>query len=158
MFNSGDYVLYNYNVCKIRKVETIHDHEYYVMSPVEDDSLVVKVPLVSQDKLLKHIMSKEESLSLIEKIPDIEEITVQDHALENEYKHLMTTGNREDLVKIIKTTYTRNKFRKDNGKKAGEKDSNYFNLAEKALYNEIGVSLGMSFNETKEYIINSLNR
>lgn len=156
MFNIGDFILYNYNVCKIKSIQSIHEHDYYVLNPVDDESLVVKVPLDSADKLLRHVMNKEESLSLIKRMPSIEEIKVNDHSLENEYKKLMTTGNRDDLVKIIKTTYNRNKFRTDNGKKVGEKDSNYFNLAEKALYNELGISLGMNFDETKEYVINAL--
>ena len=37
-----------------------------------------------------------------------------------------------------------------------EKDDAYFHLAKKSLYNEIAIVLGMSFDETKEYIINRL--
>ena len=33
----------------------------------------------------------------------------------------------------------------------------YFYNAEKRLYNELSISLGLTFNETKEYIINKLN-
>lgn len=63
----------------------------------------------------------------------------------------------EDLIKIIKTTYLRNDYRIKNGKRVSEKDSIYFNMAEKRLYNELSISLNLSFNETKEYIINKLN-
>ena len=33
----------------------------------------------------------------------------------------------------------------------------YFNLAEKYLYNEFSVVLNLSYDETKEYVINSVN-
>ena len=33
----------------------------------------------------------------------------------------------------------------------------YFYNTEKRLYNELSISLGLTFNETKEYIINKLN-
>ena len=33
---------------------------------------------------------------------------------------------------------------------------NYFNKAEKYLYNELSIALNMSFDETKDYIINKL--
>jgi CarD family transcriptional regulator len=156
MFKSGEYVLYNCTVCLIKEIVTIHDQNYFVLNPVEDTSLVIKLPVSNADNLLKKIMSKDEALALIKKIPLIKVIENQDHSLENEYKKLMNSGNREDLVKIIKTTYLRNQFRKDNGKKMGEKDSNYFNLAEKALYDEIALSLHKSFGETKDFIINSI--
>ena len=42
----------------------------------------------------------------------------------------------EDLIKIIKTTYLRNKERIDNNKKIGGTDDEYFKQAEKYLYNE----------------------
>lgn len=156
MFKSGEYVLYNYTVCLIKEIVSIHDRDYFVLCPLEDESLVIKLPVNNANNILKKIMSKEDALKLIENIPNIKVIENQDRSLENEYKKLMNSGNREDLVKIIKTTYLRNQFRKDNGKKIGEKDSNYFNLAEKALYDEIALSLNKNFNDTKEFIINSI--
>lgn len=157
MFKENEYVLYNYNVCKIKEIISIHDNDYYVLNPVEDDSLVIKLPVNNPRKTLRKIIDKEDALILINKIPSIEEIKVKDHSLEQEYKRLMNTGDREDLVKIIKTTYSRNKFREDNGKKMGEKDSNFFNLAEKALYDELAISLGKTFAETKQFIIDTIN-
>src|SRR5574344_735574 len=156
-FKISDYVLYNYNVCKIKGVVKIHDNDYYVLSPVEDDSLTIKVPVSNEHNLLKKVMSKSEALTLIKIIPSIEVIDIQDHSLEQEYKRLMISGDRKDLVKIIKTTYMRNKYRKDNGKKLGEKDSNYFELAEKALYDEIAVSLNKTFDDAKKFVIDTIN-
>ena len=157
MFKVNEYVLYKYNVCKIREIINIHDVEYYVLNPVEDTSLVIKLPVNNPKNILREIICKKEALEWINKIPNIEEIQVKDHSLEQEYKRLMNTGDREDLVKIIKTTYTRNKFREDNGKKMGEKDSNYFNLAEKALYDELAISLDKTYKETKEFVIDTIN-
>ena len=39
-----------------------------------------------------------------------------------------------------------------------EKDESYFEKAERRLYNELSVSLGMSYHETKEYITNSVQK
>ena len=41
----------------------------------------------------------------------------------------MQNGTHEDLIKIIKTTYLRNKERLDNNKKTTDKDNYYFNQA-----------------------------
>ena len=73
--------------------------------------------------------------------------------MENEYKRLLDTRALNDLVKIIKTTYLRNKERIDNKKKISEKDDNYFNKAEDYLYTELSVALNMKKSEVKKYII-----
>lgn len=72
--------------------------------------------------------------------------------IEAEYKNLLSSGSHEDLIKIIKTTYLRNKKRLDNKKKIGDKDNYYFKKAERYLYNEFSISLNMSFENTKDYI------
>lgn len=86
----------------------------------------------------------------------IEILNMENKLLENEYKKLLSDENHESLIKIIKTTYLRNKARVDSKKKVSEKDEYYFKLAEKYLYNELSVVLGMSYDKTKEYIINNL--
>ena len=47
------------------------------------------------------------------------------------------TNEIDDLIKIIKTTYLRNDNRQKEGKKLADKDSFFFNKAEKFLYTEI---------------------
>lgn len=70
-----------------------------------------------------------------------------------QYKLLLNNGSHENLIQIIKTAYLRNKERMDHKKKISDKDHHYFELAEKYLYTEIGTALGMSYVETKEYIV-----
>lgn len=146
MYKIGDYVVYKKDVCIIKEI----DDNYYVLNPVDDKSLTIKVFCTSN--LIRDIITKEESEKLINSIPNIEVINVSDKLLENEYKRLLTTGSLEDLVKIIKTTYLRNENRINNHKKIGEKDDNYFKKSEKLLYNELAISLGKTYEETKNYI------
>lgn len=70
----------------------------------------------------------------------------------------MKSGTHEDLVKIIKTSYLRNQIRILNNKRISEIDDEYFRRAEKYLYEEIGIVLNLSFENTKEYIINKLKK
>lgn len=70
----------------------------------------------------------------------------------------MKSGTHEDLVKIIKTSYLRNQIRILNNKRISEIDDEYFRRAEKYLYEEIGTVLNLSFENTKEYIINKLKK
>ena len=67
------------------------------------------------------------------------------------------TEKEENLIKIIKTTYTRNNERLKKGKQVGEKDETYFNKAEKLLYSELAISLGMNYDEVKQYIFDTIH-
>ena len=70
----------------------------------------------------------------------------------------MRTNKQEDLIKIIKTTYLRNKEREETGKKIADKDQTFFEQAEKYLYNELSIALNMNYQEIKNYIIEYINK
>ena len=150
MYKVGDYVVYKKDVCKIKNVNS----ENYILTPIDDETLTITLPI--SNKLLRDLIDKDSCIELIRSIPNIEVIKVSDKLIENEYKKLLNSGNLEDLVKIIKTTYLRNKNRLSSHKKIGEKDDNYFKKAEKLLYNELSISLGLTFDETKDYVINTV--
>lgn len=155
MFKIGNYVIYKRDVCKIENRVEKDGVEYFELTPIDDNSLKIKVP--TNNELLKSLMTKEEVYDLIKKIPDINIIKSDDKMIEYEYKNLISTGNKEDLIKIIKTTYLKNKERLENKKKISDKDNSYFEKAERILYNEISIVLGKTFDETKEYIIEKVS-
>ena len=155
MYKIGEFVVYKRNVCSISDIKEINNKKYYILIPIDDKTLTISIPVDSNN--IRTIITKEESEKLIQSIPNIEIIKVNDKLIENEYKKLLSTGNLEDLVKIIKTTYLRNKERIDNKKKIGEKDESYFNKAETLLYNELSISLGKNYSDTRNYIIEKVN-
>ncbi len=156
MYKVNDYVVYKKDVCKIREIKKnqMNGKDYYILSPIDDQSLIIGIPIDNKIDYLKSVMTKKEAYDLINKIPNIEPLkNIDDRYIEKSYKELLLSGTHEDLIKIIKTTYLRNNDRLKNNRKISEKDSNYFKQAEKYLYNEISVSLNMTFDETKAYII-----
>lgn len=146
------YIIYRKEVCKIIKEEG----KVYHLIPVNDSSIKYQVP--TNSPLLKEVITREEIDKLLTEIPEINTLNLEDKQIEQTYKELMKSGTHEDLVKIIKTTYTRNELRKLNNKKISEKDDEYFKRAEKYLYEEIGLVLDLNFEETKKYIINKLKK
>ena len=156
MFKIGDYVVYKRDVCKITDYRKKHikNTDYYTLVPILDDTLKIDVPVNST--FLRNIISKEEMEKIINNIPNIDVIDINDKLFENEYKKLLHDGGYEGLIKIIKTTFLRNRDRIDKRKKISEKDDNYFNLAEKYLYSEFSVVLGLSYDETKTYVIDRI--
>lgn len=158
MFKKGDYVVYRRNVCKITdiKKEPTNNLDCYLMIPIDDESLTINVPTITDKEHLKAIISKTEVESLIKKIPDIKVIVESDTNIETEYKKLLGSNSHEDLIQIIKTTYLRNEARKKDGKKMAQVDTNYFKKAEQKLYNEFSISLGMEYAATKKYVLQKL--
>ena len=153
MYNINDYVVYRKNVCKVKEIKRKdNDNKYYILVPINDESLKIEVPVSNNKSILRELIKKEEIDKLINEIPNINPLKDDDKMLESEYKNLLKSGTHEDLVKIIKTTYLRNKEREDNKKKISDKDKSYFEQAENYLYTELSVVLGMNFDETKKYI------
>lgn len=158
MFNVGDFIVYKRDVCKIVGIKEKYykDIDYYSLEPVFDDTL--KIDVSKNSNFLRNILSKEEVEEIIDRIPTIDVIVANDKLLENEYKKLLHEEGYDGLIKIIKTTYLRNCDRINNKKKISERDEIYFNMAEKYLYNEFAVSLGVTFEEAKKYVIEKVTR
>ena len=156
MFDIGEYVVYKHEVCIIKETKIgRNEKKYYVLIPITDNTLKIDIPIDLASKTAKKLITKEYA---IKKIPSIDIINLDSKQLENEYKKLLTDETHESLIKIIKTTYLRNKERLDSKRKVSEKDEYYFNLAEKYLYNELSVVLNKSYEETKKYIINEVEQ
>ena len=161
MYKKGDYVVYRRDVCIIRDIKEskLKNTTYYVMNPIDDSSLIIDIPIENKMGFLRDVISTDKAKKLIERIPKINPIeNINEKNLDAKYKEMLYTGNYEDLIKIIKTTFLRNESRVNNKKKISEKDNNYFKLAEKYLYNELSVSLNLSVEEVKDYIFRVVNK
>lgn len=161
MYKKNDYIVYKKDVCKIKEIKhnDITNKDYYILIPVYDESLKISFPIENEELFLRKVISHDEAENIIDNIKNIEPIeNINDKNIELIYKSLLYNGSHEDLIKIIKTTYLRNEARINDKRKVSDKDSKYFNLAEKYLYNELGVALNMSFDEVKEYIFNKMNK
>lgn len=129
MYKVNDLLVYKKDVCVVEEIKPkyLRDTDYYVLSPLTDKSLKLQVPTTSN--AIRDLIKKEKIEEIIQSIPNIEVIKSDAKTLEADYKLLMQNGTHEDLIKIIKTIYLRNKERLDNNKKTTDKDNYYFNQA-----------------------------
>lgn len=107
MFKKGDYVVYKRDVVEIvdTKINGLNNQEYYVLVPVNDESLKIDVPIDNRLGHIRPLITKSEIENLIKRIPDIPLIETNNKLIENDYKMLMNDTSHESLIKIIKTTY-----------------------------------------------------
>ncbi len=156
MYKIGDYVIYLKDVCKIFDIKEkyMNDTDYYILVPINDESLKLSVPVTNET--LKNLPSLNEVNAMLDNICNISVLTEENKQLEDEYKKLISNGSYEDLIKVMKTAYLRNKKRLDNKRSISSKDKNYMEMAEKHLIPELAIVLDMSIDETEKYVINKL--
>ena len=158
MAKSGDIVVYRRDVCRVKDLikKYRNDEDYYVLLPLNDETLTVYVSVENAAKLFRPVISREEAEELISKIPNIEPVEVGDRMIENVYRDLIHSNEHEDLVRVIKTAYLRSEEKLQKGLRRSEKDKTYFRMAEKILYSELSVCLEKTYNETEEYVVSQV--
>ena len=176
MYHVGDYVVYGaQGVCKVldigkRQHSSDFDDEfdvwdeddstlYYTLSPCYEKDVKIYTPIDNQKVVMRPVMEKESTLKLIEDIDDIDIFGIKDEKKRDEvFRDAIKTGDCRQLVKVIKTLNETRRVRIRNGKKMTSSDENYYKKAEKRLYGEIAVSLGMhDALEAKEFVTGKIS-
>ncbi len=160
MYKINDVVVFRRNVCKVvgREVSDMTGEDCYVLEPYHkvEGSMVMKVPVANKAGNLRNVMTKEEVDSLIREFPLIKALADKPANMKSQYVALLKSNKLEDLLCIMKTSLARNKTRIENKKKAAAIDGEYLSKAEKYLFDEISVALGLSYDESKDYFMNGL--
>ena len=155
MYKINDIVVYRRDVCKIigKRRSDFTGEMSYILVPYgkQDGSVRMQVPVSNKGGHLRDVITKEEIDDLIRKAPDIETLANKSANMKSQYATLLKGDDISDLICIIKTSYGRNKARMDQHKKLASIDDEYLQKAEKYLYDEIAASLGMTYQEAKEF-------
>ena len=164
MFEVGEYIIYGTKgVCQIMDITTMNldgvpkDTKYYILQPWNQSGSRIFVSVENKKTIMRKVLSKKEADALIDAIPGIEEIWVDnDKAREEKYKECLRTCECKDLVRIIKTLYTRRQERIKAGKKITTTDERYLKNAEEHLYSELAVALQIPAENMEQYIIEKI--
>ncbi len=164
MFCVNDVVLYScYGVCEITEISMKNfggsKEEYYVLRPIYDSKSTLFVP-VNNEKLtskIRPVLTIDEVYALIKTMPDKESVWIEDeNKRKDHYKEILTTGNREEIVKMIKAVYFMEKKKRSEGKKLHAVDEKFFRDAEKLLYEEFSHVLNIEKTEVFDFITSAL--
>ena len=113
MYNKNDMVLYgSEGVCKVIDIiDKEMDHkvnEYYVLKPINDIHSTIYVP-TQNEKLtskIKKVLSVQEIYELISNMPNEKEIWIDNfNERKEEYTKILYSGDRKELIRLIKTLY-----------------------------------------------------
>ncbi|MBQ8304678.1 MAG: CarD family transcriptional regulator [Blautia sp.] len=160
MFEKGEYVIYGHvGICQVMGTTTMDldgipkDRLYYVLQPDGKGSGRIYTPVDNGKPVLRKIMTRDEAEALISDIPEIETLEIENDKLrEEKYKECLKTCNGRELIRIIKTIYSRRRQRLKSGKKVTAVDERYMKLAEDNLYAELAMLLEIPKDHVVSYI------
>ena len=160
MFDVGEYVVYGgEGVCKVGEVGPLDmdgkktEKLYYTLFPVYVSGTKVYTPVSNDKVVMRRILSKEETEQRIGESPQMEPLQVTDErAREQVYRNVLKNCDCREIVRLIKTVYTRKQKRISGGKKVTAVDEKYYRAAEEQLYGELAIPLSLEREQVRDYI------
>ena len=160
MFKVNDYVVYGTTgVCQITAIGKDeyagnNDTEYYVLHPVYNDNMTIKIPVNNPKTSMRSILTKEEVLSLIAAMPGEETIWIEDSRERSDFfKTILKKGTSQEWIKLIKSLYLEKESRLATGKSLTSTDEEIMRAAEKQLNEEFAIALNISPDEVLPFIL-----
>ncbi|MDP4120547.1 MAG: CarD family transcriptional regulator [Bacillota bacterium] len=144
MYQINDTVLYGTNgICKITEISKREFYgksiEYYILQPIYQNTSSIFIPVNNEalTSKIRRILSSDEIYSIIRSMPHEENIWIDDdNERKVKFSEILKTGDRKDLMLMIKTIYLRRTSQKEISKKIHSCDERFLNDAEKLLYEE----------------------
>lgn len=160
MFETGAMIVYGKNgTCRIDDITEKKffgkKRLYYILKPVHDQEATIYVPVDNEDaeKRMWRALSREEVEELIREIPEIPEKWIKDDKERKEvFQDMLSHGGRRELITLINTIYRKKQQLTEKGRKLHSADEQIFKEAEKMLYDEISVALGIEEKQVRPYI------
>lgn len=161
MYRAGDLVVYGTTgVCRVEEISKPRldpgqrDREYYLLKPLHQDG-VIWSPVDSTKVSIRPVMSREEAEALIDQIPTIraeawKAPTLQ--ALTQRYQAVLSSHDERGLVELTMSIWTKRQQAEAQKRRLGMVDERYMKQAERLLYGELSVALGIPFEDVEPYI------
>ncbi len=166
MFNIGQSVVYGthgvFTISEISKLKlTEKELEYYVLIPVFDSKSTFYIPAerVSELGNLRATLNREEFENIfgIAGKTDLEWIN-DDNSRKEFCQRAIKSGNREDIIAVIKMLYLKQQELKGTGKHFHIADEKLFKTAEKLLHEEIAYVYNIPFDQVPKFIQSKIKR
>lgn len=164
MFSVGNYVSYRSDgVCKIIDIRKESfgalgkDILYYILSPINDEKSTFFVPtdnalLVS---MMRKLLSSDEITELVKAVSKKEPVWIDDSKQRGvAFKEILSKGDREEMLLLIKAVNNYQKLREAEGKKVYSADLSARSRAAKLLLEEFSIVLPIS---SEDELLNMLS-
>lgn len=165
MFQPGELMVYGTTgVCRVEEVTRLpggdRKRQYYLLRPLWQEG-VIYAPVDSEKVPMRPVITREEAESLIDQMPGMQAVayrgtTVQ--ALAQQYQAAFREGSHQDLIGMMKAIYLKRGQAEAKNRRLGVVDERYMKQAERLLYGELAIALGLPYDEVEDYITSRLDR
>lgn len=164
LHKTGDTVSYsNKGLCRIEEIARLDmmgsEKEYYVLSPMYDSHSKVYVPLENTEltERMRPALTESEAEGFIERFDLIEPLWKESEAERKAYyAQLLSDGERNGIVGMIKGIYNHRCEQESLGKKLHVSDERYIKEGERLIHGEIAYAIGIEIGEVHGYIRSKL--
>lgn len=156
MLESGSLVMHGTaGVCRVEGYQKLDGlpGEYMVLCPVYLKDATFYTPTEGGRVKMRPVMTREEADSLIARMPEAEPYQF---ASPNDQKQrsaeIMKSGDSFALARLTKTVYRDQRRRARVGKKLSSTDSGILKQAERLLFGELAIVLGIPYDSVVQHI------
>ena len=161
MFQIGDLVVYGTTgVCRVEEITRPNltgadrNRQYYLLKPLQQDG-VIYTPVDNQKVPIRPVISAQEAEALIDLIPTMQAEayhapTLQ--ALAQHYQSAVHTHDCRDLIELMMSIYAKRRQVESQKRRLGMVDERFMKQAERLLYGEFSVALGIPYDAVQPYI------
>ena len=167
MFQPGDLVVYGFTgVCRVEAITRPNttgpdrNRQFYLLKPLQQDG-VIYTPVDNWKVPIRAVISRETAEALIDLIPSIRAEAYHGptlQALAQHYQSAVRTHDCRDLLELMMAIYAKRQQAEAQKRRLGMVDERFMKQAEKMLYGEFSVALGIPYEEVQPYIARRLEK
>lgn len=158
MHKVGDFVTYkDSGICRI----TEENQDYYILEPVYSRNMTMYVPKKTQALVdqIHHVLTKDEIDALIVKAESVSHQWIEDSKRRaDEFNKLLRSGNKEDLLWLVKVLSLHKIEVEENKKSFYATDRRVLGSAEKIITEEFAFVLGIEPDQVIDYIMEKIEK
>jgi len=164
MFKIQDIVMHNQlGICRIIDILSMEvsgkKGKYYRLQSLYESGNKAYVPVKSAEEIIRYPMDNAAATDLIKRFPKLSANWIEESRNRKEsYAQIISEGNPEALVGIIRTLYEKDQEKRQSGKRISEVDIAQQKRAEKILHQELAYALNIEPDAVKDTIKATLNK
>ena len=158
MYTIGDLVIYSsHGICRItdicEKTYSGITRTYYVMHPIENNNLLLNLPVDHADGIIQRLLNRKEAEEILHSFtkPGMEWPEKNQDRIRM-YSAIIKTGDRMEIAKIINTIMRKQNDAERNGKKLGESERKILMSTQHILFKELSILMGVPIEAIAEQV------
>lgn len=165
MTEKGTTIVYRNEICRVVDIKPMTlgkiSREYYVLSPVYDTKNTIYVPADNQNLTAKmrKLLTVDEIYAVIDTVQENKVVWIDDDRERNiKFKQVIEKGDSKEIIGMIAAIFEHKLEVEKQSKKLHSADEMLLERAEKVIYEEIALVLGIAKEDVVSFIMKRLEK